>query len=270
MKINTIEDLDKFSAEEIEQIRSSIDIRSYYNLGARKLGTKVGLTLQEYREWRAKEPDQVCRSCGGTGLFKPYERSVGTVHASSSHMCVRRLYYDVVADKAPKQFIPHALLMTFAIGHAIHDVVQKALHLSIPGFLDEVKIDLPELFVMGSSTDGLIPLSNCRVLLEIKSIGKEFDKLTAPKPAHIIQAMGIYANALDVPFISFLYVSKSWPHDIKEFVLTYDKKIEKRWWRTTGIKIEEALSTGQPPIATADRYECSSCPYNYFCEQRAR
>ena len=269
--INTIKDLENHSPEEIENVRSGIDLRAYMYLGLREMGTKEGLTMTQYEEWQAKEPDKECKACDGTGVFKVPERSVGCIHASSAHACVRRLYYDVVADKAPRSNIPPRLMFTFQMGHAIHDVVQKALHISLKNsFEDEVRVDLVEAFVLNSRTDGVAILPNARVLLEIKSIGKEFDKLTEPKPEHLIQAMGIYATALEVPFVSFLYVSKLWPHEVKEFVVPYDPKIYRRWWRTKGSVVEKALQEGEPPIADANKYECSDCAYNYFCEQRAR
>lgn len=269
--IKTIDDLEGLTAEEIESIRSSINLRQYYYYGAGEMGRQTGLTQSEYDAWRDAEPTEECRTCGGTGLWKKPERSVGTIHASSAHTCRRRLYYDVMADHPPKNEFRPELLITFAIGHAIHDVVQKALHVALPGkFEDEVRVDNDEAFVMNSRTDGVVELPQARVLLEIKSIGKEFDNLTKPKDDHIIQAVGIYAHSLSVPFISFLYVSKSWPYPVKEFVLTYDKKIYRKWWRHKGSKVDEAIELGEPPIADADKSTCQQCPYNYFCDQRMR
>jgi CRISPR/Cas system-associated exonuclease Cas4 (RecB family) len=179
------------------------------------------------------------------------------------------LFYDVTGEHPPKHVIPHELQITFAMGHAIHDKIQRALHFAFKGrFADEVKVDLYEAFVAGSSADGVLDLGHTRVLVEVKSIGKEFDKLQAPKTAHLVQAAGIYATALDTPFISYLYVSKAWPHSIKEFVIPYDPMVYKKWWRSKGSKVEDALESGEPPIADSDKYECTSCPYNYFCPQK--
>lgn len=267
--IKTIEDLDNSTPEEIEEIRSSIKIREHYYKGARAMGKTTGLTIKEYREWEDTPATDTCRSCDGTGLWKEGRRSVGTIHASSAHTCRLRLYYDVLAEHPPKNDFRPELLVTFAMGHAIHDVVQKALHIALPGdFRDEVRVDYPEAFVINSRTDGVIDLPHARVLLEIKSIGSEFDNLTEPKKDHMIQAVGIYATALNVPFISFLYVSKKWPHSVKEFVVPYDKKVYRKWWRNKGSKVDEALNSGQPPIADADKNTCQQCPYNYFCDQR--
>jgi CRISPR/Cas system-associated exonuclease Cas4 (RecB family) len=270
-QIRTIDDLGALTSEEVEDVRSSIKLKDFYYQGARQMGRQTGLTLSEYEAWKEKEPTEECRSCHGTGLWKKPERSVGTIHASSAHTCRRRLYYDVMADHAPKSDFRPELLITFAIGHAIHDVVQKALHVALPGkFRDEVRVDNVEAFVSNSRTDGVVELPQARVLLEIKSIGKEFDKLTKPKADHINQAVGIYAHSLGVPFISFLYVSKAWPYPVKEFVVPYDSKIYRRWWRKKGSKVDESIESGIPPIADADKNTCNQCPYNYFCDQRFR
>jgi CRISPR/Cas system-associated exonuclease Cas4 (RecB family) len=268
MQIKTIAELLAADPETVEAVRSSIDLRGYYYMGVKRNGAEEGLTLEEYEAWKAKKPDEVCRSCSGTGLWKKPERSVGTIHASSAHGCVRRLYYDVDGTYRPRQTIKPELMITFAMGHAIHDVVQKALHTSLASFRDEVRVDLHEAFVENSRTDGLAEFDHARVLLEIKSIGNEFDRLTAPKEEHITQAMGIYATALDAPFISFLYVSKKWPHSVKEFVIPYDPKVYRRWWKKKGAVVQEALETGTPPFADATKDQCGFCPYAYFCEQK--
>jgi CRISPR/Cas system-associated exonuclease Cas4 (RecB family) len=233
------------------------------------MGRATGHTFEDYENWQKAPATEECRTCHGTGLYKKPMRSVGTIHASSAHMCVRKLYYDVEASRPAKTELSPELLITFSMGHGIHDVVQKALHVALPGrFRDEVKVDLDEAMILGSSTDGVIELDQARVLLEIKSIGKEFDSLKSPKPEHITQAVGIYAKALKVPFISFLYVSKSWPHNVKEFVVVYDEKVYSRWWKTKGALVEQALETGTAPIADATKDECAGCGYAYFCPQK--
>lgn len=267
----TIEDLKQASAEDVEKMRKQISLKEHYYVGMRANGRTTGLTLDEYNAWKEEEPSEECPTCHGRGKVKKPQRSVGCIHASSAHTCRRRLYYDVVADHPPKQEISPELQHTFRIGHAMHDVAQAALHTALPGkFRDEVRVDLPEAFIINSRTDGVVELPQTRVLLEIKSIGSEYDKLTEPKPDHMTQAVGIYANALDIPFISFLYISKKWPLPVKEFVVPYDERIYRRWWRSKGKKVEEALEKGEPPIADADKQMCRQCPYNYFCEQRAK
>ena len=123
--IQTIADLEGLTPEEIEDARSRINLRGLYYMGVKRNGKSEGLTLPEYEEWKAKKPDTECGTCRGSGLVKEYHRSVGTIHASSAHSCVRRLYYDVDGSYRPKQYIRPELQITFAMGHAIHDDVQN-------------------------------------------------------------------------------------------------------------------------------------------------
>jgi len=135
-------------------------------------------------------------------------------------------------------------------------------------FQSEVKVDLPEALILGSSTDGIGWFPKAKAILEIKSISEAgFSKLNSPKEEHIIQSMGIYATALDAPFVSLLYVSKAFGSPMKEFVLQYDSKIYKRWVRKKAQKVEESLELGHPPVADANKYECKDCGYSYFCPQ---
>lgn len=267
--IRTIDALLLADPQEVEDIRSTINLRGHYYTGVKRNGSEEGLTIDEYEAWREEKPTLDCKPCRGSGRVKKYHRSVGTIHASSAHGCVRRLYYDADGSFRPKQKIKPELMITFSMGHAIHDVVQAALHTALPGkFKDEVRVDLPEAFVNNSRTDGVVDFPHTRVLLEIKSIGAEFDRLTAPKKEHLTQAVGIYATALDTPFISYLYVAKKWPHSVKEFVVPYDPKIFRRWWKKKGSVVEGALEAGEPPIADAIKDQCNFCPYAYFCEHK--
>jgi CRISPR/Cas system-associated exonuclease Cas4 (RecB family) len=269
--INSIQDLKNYTEEQIEEVRRSISFTSLYYAASRENGRQRGMTKKEYDDFMLNRTAQDCRSCGGSGVYMPKARSVGTIHASSSHYCRTRLYYDLTAQHAPESTISPELQITFQIGHAIHEYVQNMLHKALPGrFRDEVKVDLPEAFILGSSTDGVAEMDQARVLLEIKTIGSEFERLTKPKEEHIGQAMGIYATALNVPFVSFLYVSKTWPHSIKEYVVTYDPKVYQRWFRAKIEPIEKALETGEPPIADSDKHECTECPYAKICDQAIR
>lgn len=269
-KIMTIEDLKNASPSDIEQIRSSINLAKLVRDQMSLDGQQTGLTLEEYEHHLSTRKDRKteCKTCHGKGYTLPYERSCGTIHASSAHTCRARLYYDVMGTIAPSNNIDPALAFTFQIGHALHETVQNALS-SVLGdrFHEEVKIDLPEAFVAGSSCDGLIELDNCRIVLEIKTIGSKFTALSSPLDYHRTQAMGIYATALDVPFVSTLYVEKAWPHNFKEFVEVYDSNVYNNWWRQKGKWVEAAIEAGEPPIADSSKWECVECPYMHACPQ---
>ena len=269
-KIMTIADLENCSPSEIEQVRSSINLAQLVREQMIEDGKRTGLTADEYRTHMDTryERRETCKTCHGKGYTLPYERSCGTIHASSAHYCRTRLYYDVMGDIAPVSNIDPSLAFTFQIGHALHETVQNALS-KIFGdrFHEEIRIDLPEAFVSGSSADGLIEFDNCRVVLEIKSIGSKFTSLASPLDYHRNQAMGIYATALDVPFVSTLYVEKAWPHNFKEFVEVYDPNVYNRWWKNKGSRVEAAIAKGEPPLADSNKWECLDCPYGHACDQ---
>ena len=270
VSIRTIADLDRYSPSDIEQVRSAINIAAIARKTIAEGGRKTGLTIHEYEEHlrTRRQRKQTCKPCNGRGYTLPYERSCGTIHASSAHMCRTRLYYDVMGEHAPVQTIDPALTFTFQIGHALHETVQDALTLALgDDFHEEVKIELLEAFVSGSSADGLIDLGFCRAVLEIKTIGSGFNKLTKPLDYHRVQAMGIYATALDVPFVSTLYVEKAWPHNFKEYVEVYDSNIYDLWWRKKGSWVQEAIEAGIPPIADSTKWECVDCIYSHVCPQ---
>lgn len=266
----TIADLENCSPSEIEQVRSSINLASLVREQMIEDGKRTGLTADEYRTHMDTRYERKvnCKTCHGKGYTLPYERSCGTIHASSSHYCRTRLYYDVMGDIAPVSNIDPSLAFTFQIGHALHETVQNALSKTLGDrFHEEVRIDLPEAFISGSSADGLIEFDNCRVVLEIKSIGSQFTSLAGPLDYHRNQAMGIYATALDVPFVSTLYVEKAWPHNFKEFVEVYDPNVYNKWWKKKGSKVEDAIAKGEPPLADSNKWECLDCPYGHACDQ---
>jgi len=266
--IRTIEDLNNSTEEEINEVIRKISIGkpTYVQIG--KDATRDGLTLTEYHEHldtRHKRATE-CESCFGRGTVLPYERSVGTIHASSAHQCVRKLYYDVVGELRPKMIIDAKLAITFQIGHAIHGLLQTAMR-NMYGdmFKEEVKIDLPDAFVYGSSVDGVIDLGFARVVLEIKTIGKEFVKLRGPKPEHIVQANSVYATATDAPFVCTLYVNKYYPHDFKEYIRPYDNGATAEWYKRKVDKVADALTDGKPPTPDVALYKCKDCSYSETC-----
>lgn len=155
-------------------------------------------------------------------------------------------------------------------------------HLANAEFLfeDEVRVDLPEALVDNGHADGRFYITlnvlgervRVRGVLEIKTSGEaEFPKVTKPKDDHQIQANGLYANALDCPFIVYIYIGKIFDYErmfTREFVVPFSPEIYSDWCRRKLNPIEEALSTGKPPTADASSYECSKCGYNRDCAQR--
>lgn len=268
--IHSTDDLKTATREEIEAARNSLRIRERVIARVESMGSQLGMTREEYLEHLASLEEHDCPTCKGTGRVKPPKpREQGVIHPSSAHTCTLRLYHDVVGSIAPRENIPWRLRVTFNIGHAIHDTIQQALldELGPSAFIPEKKIDIGGL--VRGNTDGELWLPEAHAVLEIKTAGDStFDGLSAPKKDHLIQAMGLYATALDAPFVVFLYVSKTYPYPVKEFVLEYDESIFSSWFRSKGGKVAEALRSGQPPVADATAYECSECPYGHSCMQK--
>lgn len=267
--IQTIADLQKATRSEINKAKKSISFKKHVVAQFKKDGETPGMTYEEWEKASAARKPEPCGTCHGKGEYIRPMRSVGTIHASSAHTCVARLYHDVVGDIRPQNDISYELRITFEIGHAIHGAIQAALHRAMgPDFQDEVRVDLTEALISNGHADGVGRFALARALLEIKTISEaDFAKIRGPKTEHITQAAGLYAKALDAPFISFLYVSKGWPHNIKEYLLEYDEAVFDKWYREKGKKVEEALDEGRPPIAKATEYECKNCPYRLGCQQ---
>lgn len=267
--IQTIADLQTHTADEIEKARKSIDFKGLALNAIKKMGQRPGYTFEEWEEKKASLKPETCSTCNGRGTVMPKLRTVGTIHASSATKCVAALYYDVTGEIAPKVELSTELLITFGIGTAIHEVVQAALSLALEDrFRDEVRIDVPDALICDGSVDGEAYFPLCRSGLEIKTISEnEFTKLRKPKPDHVVQAGALYSKGLDVPFMSYLYISKGWPHPMKEYVKVYDDSVFTKWYLEKGIKVEDALEEGKPPVADASPYECKGCGYSHECPQ---
>jgi hypothetical protein len=271
MGIWTIDDLHRASQREIDAALNSINFKGLIMEQLHDMGQRQTLSEDEYEDARAEalENGSTCPKCFGRGVIYDMPRSVGTIHASAAHYCVARLYHDIVGDLVGESSISPALYFTFGIGHALHEVAQDALlrALGADKFKPEIRVDNMEAMIAGSHTDGLATLELCRAIFEFKTItGNDFPSLRKPKTEHTLQG-NIYAASLDCPFVSLVYVSKFWPHEMKEYVTPYDHTVYESWLENTVEPIEVALEAGVPPIATASRYECKDCPYDKTCEQ---
>ncbi len=268
--IHSIDDLKHASDREIQEAMGALNLRGRVTAGLQRRSKEVGLTRAQYiaevEKINAEELD--CAHCRGTGKLKRrVPRTVGVIHPSSADKCVLRLYYDVVGEFAPQSTFKPPLMFTFKIGHAMHDLVQEILAEDLgTAFEPEKRIEIGTL--VAGNTDGLVTIPEARAVLEIKSMGSEYGGLKEPKGDHRVQAGGLYATALDAPFTVYLYISKDWPHDIKEYVEVYDPGVFRRWSRTKGERVQSALDSGEVPVADASPAECGDCPYNKDCPQR--
>jgi hypothetical protein len=264
-----IDDLDGLSQDEIVAAGKRLRVKERITNQLQAQGQQRGMTRAEYLDVVMKRAEHsiVCPTCNGEGeIFLPPPREVGCIHPSSASSCRLRLYLDVTGELAPEEFIKPELQITFQIGHVLHDFLQKALAASLQEdgddyFSPEAKVDMG---LVRGNTDGDMELDGVGGILEIKTDGpSSFPKRSSPDPKHRIQAGGLYATGLSRPFTVYLYVEKVWPHNIKEYVEPYDARVFKKWWKTKGLHVEEALQKGIHPKADATAAECAQCPYGY-------
>lgn len=270
MILNSIDSLEGMSAAEkkaaLKHAKKVLNVRGRILEWLHEQGTEPGHTLEEYREkLDSRDNNEMeCPTCDGTGVVKPPKpRKVGCIHPSSSAECVLRLYHDVVGDLRPRPSFQPGLMITFAIGHSIHDYLQKALLDKIGAHRFDPEAGI-KMGIVSGNTDGIMEIDGVRAILEIKTDGpSSFTSRRSPDKKHRLQAGGLYATALDAPVIVYLYVEKVFPHTIKEYVELYSPDLFSKWLREKHNPVLKGLETGQEPIADATRSECSSCPYNY-------
>lgn len=264
--IRTIAELNAASPAEVERIRRKIDVYGTIYQQAMKEGLRTSLTHAQYDAICRNLKPEPCSKCDGSGQVIRHPRHVGSLHPSGAYKCRTRQYYEIVAEEVYKEQIEPGLSFIFALGTFVHQLFQGLLHRALGDrFADEVPVELAEALVEGGAADGVIVHEEYRVLNEFKTMGSGYDKLTAPKPEHILQA-SIYAKALDVPFISFLYFHKE-NSEIKEFVIPFHERAYNEFLREKAQPIEAALWSGIPPHADATKGECLKCPI-HNCQQR--
>jgi len=265
--IRTIADLDRYSDSVVKQVAKTIDLKKIAMQQLEKDGHSEGLLAEEWDDYMESIVPITCPTCKGEGTVIPGVRALGVVHASSAHKCTRKLYHDVMGDIRPKGYIPPKLRIIFEIGHAIHDLVQKALKRALgDDFEPEVTVDHLDALILGGHADGVARLEFCTVVLEIKTISADgYKKLTKPKDEHILQAAALYARGLDIPFVCFIYIDKA-SGNMKQYIHVYNEDDFRRWWAQKGRKVEQAVIDGVPPVADANKWECKDCPYEHGCE----
>lgn len=198
--------------------------------------------------------------------------------------CKRQLFFrlsDRFEDKR-EDFKPPTL-RTFAVGHSIHSLVQAWLKDmgTIQGFPhsafgSEVRVFSEELNIRGSVDDiVLFPASGKLYLIEIKTMnGTAFNQLKAPKQEHQLQSR-IYLHCLknysDLPPIEeaiVLYISKDYPHSLKEFKLKEGdvSPILKRWREVQEALIADDCS-GLDWECRSDSRQEQNCPYSDICRK---
>lgn len=221
------------------------------------------------------------------------ERPPG-IHASEVSGCARKACYTILGTQKIEK--PDVMwLKKFRHGHWVHAGLQKDLAAwarsqnGLLTFKDEVPVDpyssyVAAQFGIHSSADGIFTLRsrdqrNClvdiaRLGLEIKTASPaEFEKMTAPKEAHVEQ-VHVYMACLDLPAFWLLYYNKG-----NENTTPSRGRFYVRFQHTVWNELSERFMQWLELVkgtALPDREEgigCEFCPYRWTCtptHQRSR
>jgi len=204
----------------------------------------------------------------------------GVFHPSAIGMCGRRNVYEYIRAPYIKTIDPDSLEV-FAMGHAVHDIIQTRLeNLTAPArhgitysFRKEVGFDpkTDKLFLnygIGGTTDGILTFSGPgweqRGILEAKSIkDKLFSELTGPKDDHLMQAH-LYAYRFDCPFIWVWYYNKNTSERLI-YARVFDPEIlHAALDRYVGWMGH--IKDGTLPDREESWYMCPRCEYRDICK----
>jgi CRISPR/Cas system-associated exonuclease Cas4 (RecB family) len=219
-----------------------------------------------------------CKRCATKGYVQIFPRHAGIHPSQVVHACMLRVYWQILGKEERARFNANTLI-TFDIGHAVHDMVQGYGKAGAwgPSYQPEVKITngshplATELFIEGSADAENIlviddipnaPIYEVGLVHEYKTIKSvNFAKLTRPKPEHKQQAT-IYSAVLDRPIVAYLYLCKD-DSTMSDFPVEFDPTL---WGQMKG-KIDTIIrhydAGTSPPSSTG--YHCTECPFYYDC-----
>ena len=136
--------------------------------------------------------------------------------------CIRKTWFDF---KFPKAF-PVETVGIFESGTKIHEFVQKIVAKSNIISEEEVPIEMHffnGLFKVRGKIDNVIEYNNQKIIIEYKSTA-DISKILCPKDEHLTQ-INLYLGMRDLKNGMIVYIDKQNYSKIKEFSITFDKKI---------------------------------------------
>lgn len=205
----------------------------------------------------------------------------GVFHPSAVGMCKRRNVYEYICTptKGGAQVADKEI---FRLGHGVHGIVQGIIGdlervLTPKGITYEFYPELPydpqtdvlyHDFGIGGTTDGLLILNgdgwSQRGILEVKSIGDDgFNKLTAPKKDHLMQA-NLYAFRFNAPVLWFWYYNKNNSQRRVYRTLADDNILNEAIERFADMRAH--ADAGTLPDREESYYMCPRCEYAWTCE----
>lgn len=253
----TIEDLKRAKPEEIQKCLEKISLIP---------------ALYSFQKWLAGSGTRVVmRLEVGPGEG----RSLG-IHPSSAckvGVCPLQLYYECTGEVPPVEPFDQDLQDTFDEGTARHKILQTYLHhMFLDQFESEVKLKYPDLHIH-SSADGVFTFSDCRFILEVKTIKEGgnygFEKVAQKPMADNLRQLTMYQKAADIPFGLLFYFCKN-NSAKKEHVVVYDQNI---WFDLENVikPVVDAAYNGGPPVqAKPDGWKCKRCKFQHGCPKMRR
>jgi CRISPR/Cas system-associated exonuclease Cas4 (RecB family) len=257
MAIMTIADLKKASPEEVKQCLAKVSIIP---------------SLWQYQQWMSSNgvKVQIDLEVGPGG-----SRSLG-IHPSSVckvGVCPLQLYYECTGEIPQIEQFDQDLQDTFDEGTARHKILQTYLHQMFgEQFQSEVRLKDDELHII-SSADGLFTFSDCRFILEIKTIKEGgnygFEKVVQQPLTDNYRQLMMYMHLADVPFGLVFYFCKN-NSAKREHALRYEPAT---WFELENIikPVVAAAYHGGPRVkAKPDGWKCKRCKFSHACPEVRR
>lgn len=241
---------------------------------------KVGALHEALRSVIAKERPRVhlTFAVGGGG----YERAQG-IHASELSGCLRQVAHNLLGTPVGGIQQPSVTTeLTFAIGHAWHNILQGYLLETASRdpdgatFRPEIKIspehqELAAHYNIQSHSDGIwrwAAYPDYLLNIEIKSSSKEeFKARKQPEPDHVEQAH-IYMGVLRAAHTWFIYIDKEsgeFTPSTYPWVVPFRREV---WDKLEGRMnlVHHAVAQGQLPEREESWWGCGKCNYAWECQ----
>lgn len=188
--------------------------------------------------------------------------------ASSMGYCYRRQVYER-KNTEPSNPSDNHLLITFQVGHLVHEFLQNVLKekCEVLAMEDEIYDD----HGFAGHTDGLVKCNGETILLDFKTISKwGFDRLKKVKRTHAMQITWYwmqYSQKHKIDKVQVIYINKDMSRTIefKVYDVDVDKYLPyvKRDINTLKLYLE---SDKLPPKIPQEEWQCAYCPFLQKCK----
>ncbi|MBI4101658.1 MAG: PD-(D/E)XK nuclease family protein [Candidatus Nealsonbacteria bacterium] len=186
-------------------------------------------------------------------------------YISSAGKCGRAIFFKF--KNAPGEEMDANILRIFDHGDHIHQMIMKPL-LSIRDIhVVASEVNIPPMELVSGRADAILSDGKNLYVLDIKSMNSMvFKKLTEPKPENIDQ-LQLYLHYFKIPKGILLYVSKD-NQDLKEFVISYDKKRAKDLLDGLADLDKKIKANIVPPRIPGypDDWQCRYCQFRTICD----